>query len=39
MRAEYIPVESEHSALAVCIAAATAGSRTFTATSANVFYT
>ncbi len=35
MDAEYIPVESEHSALAVCIAAASAGSRSFTATSAN----
>lgn len=33
--AEYIPVESEHSAMAVCIAASTAGSRAFTATSAN----
>lgn len=35
MKAEYIPVESEHSALAVCIAAASAGARSFTATSAN----
>ncbi len=35
MKAEYIPVESEHSALSVCIAASSAGSRTFTATSAN----
>ena len=35
MQAEYIPVESEHSALAVCIAASSAGARTFTATSAN----
>jgi pyruvate ferredoxin oxidoreductase alpha subunit len=35
MDAQYIPVESEHSALAVCIAASSAGSRTFTATSAN----
>ncbi|MBN1470469.1 MAG: pyruvate ferredoxin oxidoreductase [Syntrophaceae bacterium] len=35
MNAEYIPVESEHSALAVCIAAASAGARVFTATSAN----
>lgn len=33
--AEYILVESEHSAMAVCIAAATAGARAFTATSAN----
>jgi len=35
MKAEYIPVESEHSAMAVCIAAASAGARVFTATSAN----
>ncbi|MBN1930792.1 MAG: pyruvate ferredoxin oxidoreductase [Desulfobacterales bacterium] len=35
MDAQYIPVESEHSALAVCIAASTAGARAFTATSAN----
>jgi len=35
MKAQYIPVESEHSALAVCIAAASAGARSFTATSAN----
>ncbi len=35
MEAEYIPVESEHSALAVCIAASSAGARVFTATSAN----
>ena len=35
MKAEYIPVESEHSAMAVCIAASSAGARTFTATSAN----
>lgn len=35
MNAQYIPVESEHSALAVCIAASSTGSRTFTATSAN----
>ncbi|MGM0453096.1 MAG: pyruvate ferredoxin oxidoreductase [Thermodesulfobacteriota bacterium] len=35
MEAEYIPVESEHSALSVCIAASSAGSRAFTATSAN----
>lgn len=33
--AEYIPVESEHSAMAVCIASSTAGARSFTATSAN----
>jgi pyruvate ferredoxin oxidoreductase alpha subunit len=35
MKAQYIPVESEHSALAVCIAATSAGARSFTATSAN----
>lgn len=35
MDAQYIPVESEHSALSVCIAASSAGSRSFTATSAN----
>ncbi len=35
MQAEYIPVESEHSALAVCIAASSTGARAFTATSAN----
>ena len=35
MKAEYIPVESEHSALAVCIAASSTGARSFTATSAN----
>jgi pyruvate ferredoxin oxidoreductase alpha subunit len=35
MDAQYIPVESEHSALSVCIAASSAGSRPFTATSAN----
>jgi pyruvate ferredoxin oxidoreductase alpha subunit len=35
LNAQYIPVESEHSAMAVCIAASTAGARAFTATSAN----
>lgn len=35
LKAEYITVESEHSALAVCIGAASAGARAFTATSAN----
>jgi pyruvate/2-oxoacid:ferredoxin oxidoreductase alpha subunit len=35
MRAQYVPVESEHSALAVCIAASSTGARAFTATSAN----
>lgn len=33
--AELVRVESEHSALTVCIAAATVGARVFTATSAN----
>ncbi len=33
--AQYIMVESEHSAMGVCIAASTAGTRAFTATSAN----
>jgi pyruvate ferredoxin oxidoreductase alpha subunit len=31
--AEYVPVESEHSALSACCGAAAAGSRTFTATA------
>ncbi len=35
MDAEYVAVESEHSALAVCIGAASAGVRSFTATSSN----
>ena len=34
LAAKFIKVESEHSALACCIGAATAGCRTFTATSA-----
>src|SRR3989304_5909398 len=33
LKAKYIPVESEHSAMAACIAAAYTGARTFTATS------
>jgi pyruvate/2-oxoacid:ferredoxin oxidoreductase alpha subunit len=33
--AEFVPVESEHSAMSVCIGASTVGARTFTATSAN----
>lgn len=33
LKVEFIKVESEHSAMAVCIGAAAAGSRTFTATS------
>jgi len=32
--AEFVPVESEHSAMSVCCGAAAAGARTFTATSA-----
>ena len=35
MPAEFVTVESEHSALTVCIAASTVGARAFTATSAN----
>jgi pyruvate/2-oxoacid:ferredoxin oxidoreductase alpha subunit len=35
MQAQYVPVESEHSAMAVCIAASSTGARAFTATSAN----
>jgi len=35
MDAEYVAVESEHSALGVCIGAASAGARSFTATSSN----
>ncbi len=35
LSAEFVTVESEHSALAVCIAASTVGARVFTATSAN----
>jgi pyruvate ferredoxin oxidoreductase alpha subunit len=31
--AEYVPVESEHSAMSACLGAAAAGARTFTATS------
>lgn len=33
--AEFVAVESEHSALSVCIGASTVGARTFTATSSN----
>src|SRR5512139_3536517 len=33
MTAEYIKVESEHSAMAACIGASSAGARAFTATS------
>ena len=35
MKAQYVMVESEHSALAACIAASSTGARAFTATSAN----
>ncbi len=35
LQARYVCVESEHSAITVCIAASTAGTRTFTASSAN----
>jgi pyruvate/2-oxoacid:ferredoxin oxidoreductase alpha subunit len=35
LAAEYVNVESEHSALSVCIGASTVGARAFTATSAN----
>ena len=34
LEARYIKVESEHSAMAACIGASIAGTRTFTATSA-----
>ena len=32
--AEFVPVESEHSAMSVCVGSSAAGARTFTATSA-----
>ena len=35
LAAEYVAVESEHSALSVCIGASSVGARVFTATSAN----
>ena len=35
LKAEYVTVESEHSALSVCTAASTVGARVFTATSGN----
>jgi pyruvate/2-oxoacid:ferredoxin oxidoreductase alpha subunit len=35
MKAQYVMVESEHSALATCIAASSTGARAFTATSSN----
>ncbi len=39
MLAEYIPVESEHSAMSALIGASAAGARTFTATSSQgLFY-
>jgi len=33
LRAEYIPVESEHSAMSACVGASSAGARAFTATA------
>jgi pyruvate ferredoxin oxidoreductase alpha subunit len=35
MKCQYIPVESEHSAMAACIGASVTGARTFTATSSH----
>ncbi|MCJ7654498.1 MAG: pyruvate ferredoxin oxidoreductase, partial [Dehalococcoidia bacterium] len=35
LKAEYVAVESEHSAMAVCTSASMVGARTFTATSAH----
>lgn len=35
LNAKFVPVESEHSAMAACIAAETAGARTYTATSSH----
>lgn len=35
MKAKFVPVESEHSAMAACIGASAAGLRTFTATSSH----
>jgi pyruvate/2-oxoacid:ferredoxin oxidoreductase alpha subunit len=35
LKAEFVRVESEHSAMGVCIAASTVGARAFTATAAN----
>ena len=35
MKAEFVRVESEHSAMAVCMAASIVGARVFTATAAN----
>ena len=35
LKSEYVRVESEHSAMTVCISASTVGARVFTATSAN----
>jgi pyruvate/2-oxoacid:ferredoxin oxidoreductase alpha subunit len=35
LKAEYVRVESEHSAMAVCIAASTVGARVFTSTSSH----
>ncbi len=35
MKCQYIPVESEHSAMAACVGASVTGARTFTATSSH----
>ncbi len=35
LKSQYIPVESEHSAMAACIGASITGARTFTATSSH----
>ncbi|HUV62180.1 MAG TPA: pyruvate ferredoxin oxidoreductase [Thermoplasmata archaeon] len=35
MKAKFIPVESEHSAMAACVSASIAGARTYTATSSH----
>ena len=35
VRTEFVPVESEHSAMSACVGASAAGARTMTATSAN----
>ncbi|MDD5171391.1 MAG: pyruvate ferredoxin oxidoreductase, partial [Syntrophales bacterium] len=35
LKAEYVRVESEHSVMAVCIAASTVGARVFTSTSSH----
>ena len=35
LKAKFVPVESEHSAMAACVAASAAGARTYTATSSH----